>query len=198
MLSLGKVFEETNVSDIQGQAVVTQQANLDFYFGVAGKMLECAENLVKLNFDVAKSTFSDWYQGMQDKLTKTGQREASGLQSELALPSVKKVTTYQRQIAEIASTTQTQLAEVIDAHYQQASRQAQWFIEKVAQSTPVNSEPAVAFLTQIRAIADTAHVSMHKAAKHTANIAQSSVNAVTETTESTDEVADEATKAAKH
>jgi phasin family protein len=190
------------VSDIQGQAVVTQQANVDFYFGVANKMLECGERLVKLNLDVAKSTFSDWYEGMQDGLTKPGEREASGLQSALALPSAEKVTSYERQVAEIASTTQSQLAEVVDAHYQQASRQAQWFIEKVAQYAPANSEAAVAFLKQARALADTAHDSILKAAKQTANIAQSSVGPLTETTsalaESTDEVADELTKAAKH
>jgi phasin family protein len=190
------------VSDIQGQVVVTQQADVDFYFGVADKMLECGQRLVKLNLDVAKSAFSDWYEGIQDGLKKPGEGEASDLQSALAVPSAEKVTTYERQIAEIASTTQTQLAELFDAHYQQASRRAQWFIEKVAQFAPANSEAAVAFLKQIRALADTSHDSMHRAAKQTAVIVQSSVNALTKTTlaldESTNEVADEATKAARH
>jgi hypothetical protein len=36
------------------------------------------------------------------------------LQNALALPSAKKVLTYERPVAEIASTMQPQLAEVVD------------------------------------------------------------------------------------
>lgn len=190
------------MGDIQGQAVVTQQANVDLYFGVANKMLECGEKLVKLNLEVAQSTFSDWYEGMHGGLTRLGEPEASVLKSALALPPAEKVMTYERQIAEIASTTQAQLAEIIDAHYQQASRQAHWFIEKIAQCAPAHSEAAFAFLKQIRELADTAHNSIQNVAKQTASIAQGSESAVAETTsamtESTDELAKAATKAAKH
>lgn len=190
------------MSNIQGQAVVSQQAHVDLCFGVASKMLECGEKLVRLNLEAAKSTFSDWYEGMHGVLTKPGEAEASVLKSALALPPAEKVTTYERQIAEIASTTQTQLAEIVDAHYQQSSRQAQWFIEEIAQYAPVNAEAAVAFLKQIRELADTAHNSIHHAAKQTASMVEISEPVVAETTsamnESGGEVVEEATKAGRH
>jgi phasin family protein len=202
MLKRGKPLQETHVSDIQGQAVVSQQAHVALCFGVASKMLECGEKLVRLNLEAVKATFSDWYEGMHDALTKSDEAEASILKNALSLPPAEKVTTYERQIAEIASTTQTQLAEIVDAHYQQSSRQAQWFIEEIAQYAPAHAEAAVALLKQIYELADTAHNSMHNAAKQTASMAQISERAVAETkstmNESGDEVVEEVSKAGGH
>jgi len=190
------------MSDFQGQAAVAQQANLDFCFGLAGKMLEGGEKLTRLNLDTAETTFSDWYQRMQDGLTKTDGENISGLQNALALPSAEKVLTYQRQLVEIASTMQTQLAEVIDTPYQEASRQFQRFVENLGQNAPVSSEAAIAFLKQIITLANTAHDSVRKAAKQTVDFAQSSVSAATATasemTEPDDQAVEKATKATKH
>jgi hypothetical protein len=58
------------MTDFQGQGAVAQQANLDFLFGLASQMLEGGEKLIKLNLDMAKATFADWYQGVQDGLTR--------------------------------------------------------------------------------------------------------------------------------
>ncbi|NPT58288.1 phasin family protein [Paraburkholderia elongata] len=190
------------MTDFQGQVAVAQQANLDFFFGLAGKMLEGEEKLVRLNLDMAKTTFADWYQRMQDGLTKKEGQEVTGLQNALALPSAEKVLTYERQVAEIASTMQTQLAEVVDARYQEVNRQVQRFVENVAQNAPVGSEAVIAFLKQVITLANTAQESVHKAAKQTADFAQSSLDAATkaasEVTEAADQAVEKAAKAAKH
>lgn len=57
---------------------------------------------------------ADWYQRIKDGPTKKDGQDVPGLQNALALPSAEKVLTYERQVAEIASTMQTQLAEVVD------------------------------------------------------------------------------------
>lgn len=190
------------MSDFEAQAGVVQHANLDFCFGVAGKMLESVENLTRLNLDAAKAIFADWYQRMQDGLTKTDGDNTSGLQAALALPSTERVLTYQRQLVEIAHTTQTQLGEVIDAQYQEASHQFQRFVENVGQNTPVSSEPAIAFLKQIITFANTSYDSMRKAAKQTVDLAQSSLSAAAETaletTQPAQPAAESVAKAAKH
>lgn len=62
----------------------------------------------------ASQRLADWYQRIQDGLTKKNGQDVPGLQNALALPSAKKVLTYERPVAEIASTMQTQLAEVVD------------------------------------------------------------------------------------
>src|ERR1700692_3737244 len=189
------------MTDFQGQAAVVQQANLDFFFGLVSKMLEGGERLIKLNLDTAKTTFADWYQRIQDGLTKKDGQDVPGLQNSLLLPSADKVLTYERQVAEIASTMQTQLAEVVDTQYQQANRQVEWFIENVAQNAPVSSEAAIALLKQIITVANTARDSMHKAAKQTVDFAQSSVSATMETAsevvESADQTAEKTAKPAK-
>jgi hypothetical protein len=82
------------MSDFQGQAAVAQQANLDFFFGMASKMIEGGEKLTRLNLNTTKTTFSDWYQRMQDGLSKTDEENISGLQNAQALPSAEKVLTY--------------------------------------------------------------------------------------------------------
>ncbi|MCG5076348.1 phasin family protein [Paraburkholderia tagetis] len=58
------------MTDFQEQAALAQRANLDFFFGLAGKMLEGEEKLIKLNLDMAKTTLGDWYLRVQDGLAK--------------------------------------------------------------------------------------------------------------------------------
>jgi len=189
------------MTDFQGQAAVAQQANLDFFFGLAGKMLEGGEKLIRLNLDMAKTTLADWYQRAQDGLAKKDGQEVTGLQNALALPSAEKVLTYGRQVAEIASTMQTQLAEVVNAQYQEVNRQVQWFVENVAQNAPAGSEAAIAFLNQGFSLANTAYENVQKATKQAVDVAQSSLSAATgaasEVTEAADQAVEKAAKAAK-
>jgi phasin family protein len=198
---LGIRLQEANMTDFQEQAAVAQRANLDFFFGLAGKMLEGGEKLVRLNLDMAKTTFADWYQGMQEGLTKKDGQELTGLQGVLAQPSAEKVLTYGRQIAEIVSTMQTQLAEVVNAQYQQVNRQVQWFVENVAQNAPAGSEAAIAFLNQGFSLANTTYENVQKATKQAVDVAQSSLSAATgaasEVTEAADQAVEKAAKAAK-
>ncbi|MFP3566626.1 TIGR01841 family phasin [Paraburkholderia sp. SIMBA_030] len=192
------------MADFQGQAAAAQRANLDFFFGLAGSMLEGEEKLVRLNLDTAKTTLADWYQRAQDGLAKQDRQEVTGLQDTLALPSAEKVLTYERQVAEIATTTQTQLAEVVNARYQAVSRQVQSFVENLAQNTPVGSEAAIAFLKQAVTLASTAQESVQKATKQAVEVAQSNLDAATKAASVASEAADRAvenatkSKALKH
>jgi phasin family protein len=189
------------MTDFQEQAAVAQRANLDFLFGLAGKMLEGEEKLVRLNLDTAKTTFADWSQRVQDGLAKKDGQDVTGLQNALALPSAEKVLTYERQVVEIASTMQTQLAEVVDAHYQQTNRQVQWFVENVAQNAPVGSEAAIAFLKQGFSLVNTTYDNVQKATKQAVDVARSNLSAATkaasEASEAADEAVEKAAKAAK-
>jgi phasin family protein len=189
------------MTDFQEQAAVAQRANLDFFFGLADKMLEGEEKLVRLNLDMTKTTFSEWYQRVQDGLAKKDGQEVAGLQNALALPSVEKVLTYERQVAEITSAMQTQVAEVVNAQYQEVNRQVQLFIENVAQNTPVGSESAIAFLKQGFSLVNTAYDNAQKATKQAGHVAQSNLSAATKATsemsEATDEAVEKAAKAAK-
>jgi len=60
------------MTDFQEQAVVAQRANLDFFFSLAATMLEGEEKLVRLNLDMTKTSFSVWYQQVQDGLARKG------------------------------------------------------------------------------------------------------------------------------
>jgi len=189
------------MADFREQAAVAQRANLDFFFGMAGKLLEGEEKLIRLNLDTTKTTFADWYQRMQAGLTTKEGEEATGLQNALVQPSAEKVMTYERQAAEIVSAMQTQLAEVVNAQYQEVNREVQWFVENFAQNAPVGSEAAIALLKQGVSLANTACESVQKATKEAVDIAQSSLSAAAKTasemTEASDEAIEKAEKAAK-
>ncbi|MEM5389942.1 phasin family protein [Paraburkholderia phymatum] len=186
------------MTDFQGQLATAQQANLDFFFGLAGSMLEGEEKLMRLNMDTAKTTLADWYNRVHDGLEKKESQEVTGLQDALALHSAEKVLTYERQVAEIASSTQTQLAEVVNARYQEASRQVQSLVENLAQNAPVGSEAAIAFLKQAITLADTTQESVQKATKQAVEVVQSNLEAATEAaSEATEAAGEEVEKAAK-
>jgi phasin family protein len=189
------------MADFQGQVATAQQANLDFFFGLAGSMLEGEEKLVRLNLDTAKTTLADWYQRVQDGLAKKENQEVAGMQDMLALHSAEKVLTYERQVAEIASSTQTQMAEVVNARYQEVGRQVQSFVENLAQNAPVGSEAAIAFLKQAITLANTTQEGVQKATKQVVEVVQSNLEAATkaasEVTEVAEEEVEKAAKAAK-
>jgi phasin family protein len=184
--------------DFQGQAATAQQANIEFFFGLAGTMLDGEEKLVRLNLDMTKTAFADWYQRVQDGLAKKDKQEVGDLQDALALPSAEKVLTYERQVAEIASSTQTQLAEVVNARYQQVSRQVQSFVENLAQNAPVGSEAAIAFMKQTSTLANTIQESVQKATKQAVEAVQTNLDVATkaasEVTKAADQAVENATK----
>ncbi len=138
---------------------------------------------------------------MQDGLAKKDGQEVTGLQDALALHSAEKVLTYERQVAEIASSTQTQLAEVINARYQEVSRQVQSFVENLAQNAPVGSEAPIALLKQAITLANTTQESVQKATKQAVEVAQSNLEAATkaasDVTEAAEEDVEKAAKAGK-
>ncbi|KAA1006172.1 phasin family protein [Paraburkholderia panacisoli] len=185
------------MTDFQEQAAVAQRANLDFFFGLAGKMLEGEEKLVRLNLDMTKTTFADWYQRVQDGMAKKDRLEVGDLRDALALPT-EKVLTYERQVAEIASATQAQLAEVVNTRYQEVSREVQSFAENLAQNAPVGSEAAIAFLKQVITLANTAQESVQKGTKQAVEVAQTNLDVATkaasELTKASDQAVENATK----
>jgi phasin family protein len=189
------------MTDFREQAAVAQWANLDFIFGLAGTMLEGEENLVQLNLDTTKTTFANWYQRVQDGLAKTDGQEVPGQQNALVLPSVERVLTYERQVAEIASAMQTQLAEVVNAQYLEVSRQVQLFVQNIAQKTPVGSEAAIAFLNQGFSLFNTAYENAQNPTKQAVDVVQNnmsaSAKAASEVTEAADEAAKKTAKAAR-
>jgi phasin family protein len=71
---------------------------------------------------------------MQDRLAEKDEQGVTDLPNTLALPAVENVLTYERQVAEITSSVQAQLAEVVNAQYLEVNRQVQWFIENVSQN----------------------------------------------------------------
>ncbi|AUT76546.1 TIGR01841 family phasin [Paraburkholderia hospita] len=186
------------MADFQGQAAMAQQANLDFFFGLAGSMLEGEEKLIRLNLDTAKTAFADWNRHMQDGMAKKDRQEAGDMRDTLLLPSAEKVLAYERQVAEIASTTQAQLSEVVNARYQEVSRQVQSFAENLAQNAPVGSEAAMAFLKQAITLANAAQESVQIATKQAVEDAQTNPDAATkaasEVTEAADQAVENATK----
>ncbi|AUT66834.1 TIGR01841 family phasin [Paraburkholderia terrae] len=189
------------MADFHAQAAAAQQANLDFFFGLAGRVLEGEEKLVRLNLETAKTAFTDWYQRVQDGMAKKDSQEVTGLRDPLALPSAERVLTYERQVAEIASTTQAQLAEVVNARYQEVSRQVQSFAENLAQNAPVGSEAAIEFLKQAITLANATQESVQKATRQAVEVAQTNLDAATkaasEMAETADQAVEKASKATK-
>ncbi|CAN7782613.1 phasin family protein [Paraburkholderia hospita] len=73
-------------------------------------MLEGEEKLVRLNLDMTKTSFSVWYQQVQDGLARKDGQDLTRLAKHAGLPAVENVLTYERQV--------------------------QWFVENVSQNIP--------------------------------------------------------------
>ncbi|BFG81375.1 phasin family protein [Paraburkholderia terrae] len=126
------------------QIAASQKASLDVFFGLAGKVFEGVEKLVALNLQVVKSTLAE----SQENLTKapgiSDPQQWFTPQAGFTAPFAEKSLSYGRQLFEIVSTTQAEVAQLAQTHYERYNARVQVFIEEAAKSAPAGSEAAIA------------------------------------------------------
>jgi len=161
------------------QIAASQSAGLDAFFGLTGKVFECVGKLVALNLQVARSTVAE----SQENLTKapgtTDLQQWFALQAGIATPFTEKSLSYSRQLFDIASTTQAEVAQFAQSQYERYNARVHEIIDEAAKSAPAGSEAAiVAWKTALSASA-TLRESMQKTSQRAVEMAGSNLEAVT-------------------
>jgi phasin family protein len=163
------------------EQVAVAKANLDAFFGLAGKVFEGVKKLVALNLQVIRSTLAE----AQENLTKVpGTPEPQqwfALQAGFIGPFAEKSLSYSRQVFDIASTTQAEVTQLAQAHYERYNDRVQALVEETAKPAPAGSEAAIAAWKSAIAATTTLYETLQKTGQQAVQVAGSNFDALTAT-----------------
>lgn len=161
------------------QIAASQSAGLDAFFGLTGKVFECVGKLVALNLQVARSTVAE----SQENLTKapgtTDLQQWFALQAGVATPFTEKSLSYSRQLFDIASTTQAEVAQLAQSQYERYNARVQELVDEAAKSAPAGSEATIVAWKAALSASATLRESLHKTSQRAVEMAGSNLEAVT-------------------
>ena len=172
------------------------KAQFDTLFGLTNKAFEGFQKVLALNLQVVKSTLAESQENAYRALSVKDAQELFALQASLAQPVAEKAQSYSRQLYEIASATQAELARVAEAQYEEQNRKVQALLDNVTKNAPAGSETAVAVMKSAITAANTTYETIHKAGKQAVALAESNFNAAaTAATKAASQASRTATKA---
>jgi phasin family protein len=161
------------------QIAASQKAGLDAFFALTSKVFEGVEKLVALNLQVVKSTLAE----SQEKLTNapgtTDPQQWITLQAGFTAPFAEKSLSYGRQLFDIASTTQAEVAQVAQTQCERYNARVQEFIEEAAKSAPAGSEAAIAAWKSAISATTALCESLQKTGQQAVEMAGTNLEAVT-------------------
>ncbi len=159
------------------QIFAAQRSNLETLSGLTTKVFEGFEQLVELNLQVAKTVLSENLDGAKRSLSAKTPQEFLEIQTSLVQPAGEKAAAYARQVYEITSGTQKELAKVAKATMTEGSQKLRETVDNLAKNAPSGSESVVAIVKSAIAAADNAYESVEKAAAQAVEIAESNIEA---------------------
>jgi phasin family protein len=148
------------------------KSNLDALLGLSQKAFEGIEKLVELNLQVSRAALDESAEHAKALLSVKDAQELLTLQAGLLQPASEKVLAYGRQVYDIASSTQAEVAKLAEAQVSDAQQKLQAFVETAVKNAPAGSESAVAMVKSAVAAATNAIESAQKAAKQAATASE--------------------------
>ncbi|CAG9167278.1 hypothetical protein LMG23992_00769 [Cupriavidus laharis] len=104
------------------------------------------QKLTELNLQTAKSALTEGQESLAAVLGGKDLREVLAAQGNLAQPAAEKAISYARQVCEIASQAQAELARAVEEQYEQHHRNLQAFVDTFVKNAPAGSEAISALL----------------------------------------------------
>ncbi len=163
------------------QLIAAQKANLETLFDLTNKAFSGVEKLVELNLQVARATLGEAADNANAALSVKDAKELLTLQAGLLQPMAEKATAYSRQLYDIASATNTELAQAVEAQMSDAQAKFSATVDGAMKNAPAGTENAVALVKSAMAAATNAYESVHKAAKQAAEVTESNLQAMAST-----------------
>jgi len=163
------------------EQVAAAKANLNVFFGLAGKIFEGVEKLVALNLQVARSTLAEAQENMTKVPGTTEPQQWFALQAGFTEPFAEKSLSYGRQVFGIASTTQAEVTQLAQTHYERYNDRLQTLVEEAAKHAPAGSEAAIAAWKSAIAATTNLYETLQKTVQQAVQVAGSNFDAVTAT-----------------
>jgi phasin family protein len=163
------------------QVIATNKANLNNLFSLTNQAFAGVEKLVELNLTAARAAMSESADHAKAVLSVKDAQELLALQAGLIQPLAEKSAAYSRHIYDIASSTSADLSKAIEAKATEGQQAVLGYIDAALKNAPAGSESAVAFFKQAVTASNNAVESVQKAVKQATDLAETNLQAVTDT-----------------
>ena len=163
------------------QVIATNKANLNNLFSLTNQAFAGVEKLVELNLTAARAAMSESADHAKAVLSVKDAQELLALQAGLIQPLAEKSAAYSRHIYDIASSTSADLSKAIEAKATEGQQAVLGYIDAALKNAPAGSESAVAFFKQAVNASNNAVESVQKAVKQATDLAETNLQAVTDT-----------------
>lgn len=171
------------------QFAAANQANLDALVELTRRSFEGVEKLVALNLQAMRSAMGDSAERSKALLAAKDPQALAALQAELVQPATEQVTTYGRQVVDIATSTQSEVSRLVESQMAMAQEKILALVDAAVKNAPAGGEQSLAMIKQAVTTANGALVDVQKAAKQALSVAEANLGSmgqpVSEAAEST-------------
>lgn len=161
------------------QITASGKAGFETVLNFANTAFAGAERLAALNLSTSRSLLDEGVANARLLFGAKDLQELIELQAALAEPAADKSVKYAHSVYEIASQTQRQIAELVEAGFAEFNKNVSSSFDKATRNAPAGSDVAVAAVKSALAAANSAYESASKAARQVAEIADANVSAAT-------------------
>jgi phasin family protein len=163
------------------QLAAAQKTAVGNVFAIAAKALEGVEKLAQLNLQAGKTSLTEAQESAQSLFDAKDASTLFAFQTAALQPNADKFQAYGRQVYDIVSATNAEIARVIEESAAEARNTWTATLEQAAKNAPAGTDNAVAFMKQAVAAASSAYDTIQKAVKQAADVAEANVEAVSGT-----------------
>jgi len=167
---------------IPQQVIARQKAAVNSLVAAQTAVFGGLEKLVDLNMKVVKASLDEAAARTQQSVEIKDAQEAVALASSLVQPGAEKVLAYSKNVFDIVSGVQAELAKLTESQVAEGRQQLSDSVEQFVRNAPAGSEGAVSLLKSSLATANNAYDSLSKAAKQAAEVAETNLNAAANAT----------------
>ena len=140
------------------------------------KAFEGMQKLIDLNVAATRSTLEESAGRMREMMDAKDPQQALSLSNSTAQPNIEKALSYSRHIANIASTTQAEMARATEEQMAEASRRMVGLLEQATSNAPAGAENIVALMRSAIGTANASYEQLSKTTRQAADAMQSNVN----------------------
>jgi phasin family protein len=164
------------------QLAAAQKANAEVMMALLRTAFNGVERLTALNMAASRELFNNTVGNAQQLLGAKDPQELAKLNSDLAKPSVEKMTAYSRSVYDLVSEMQKEVTSVMEAQYSSFTKNAASAVEKAKATAPVGGDVFAATMQSMLGASTKAFDQMTSMAKQMSDIAEANMKVASSAT----------------
>jgi len=157
------------------------KTNVEAFLAVANAQFAAFEKLATIQATAVKSAFEDSMANTRALLATKDVQEFVTLQNSFAQPALEKAVAYSKSVYEVATNAKAELSKVAEHRVAEWNENFVTLLDKMSKNAPAGSDVAIAGLKSMLAAANSAYDNLTKVAMQATEIAETNVDAATET-----------------